>query len=133
MSCVLRVFGNEFNVDDYLKESSFLPCKIFRKGEPRSSKPNAKLLTDSGFNLDVSHADFEFSEQQLSDAIEFLKSNSRELNRLKDFPGIEEICLDFAISVSDVWFSKSIRLNVQLIEEAAKYRIEIEISLYKSE
>ena len=133
MSCVLRVSGNEFDVNKFLKDSYFSPCKIFHKGEFKSPK-NKKINEKSGFNLDVSKADFSCFEMQIEDAINFLKQNFEELKRLKTFPGVEGLGLDFAVDFSSECFSKSFQFNDLILQEVVRCGVELEISVYcKSE
>jgi len=102
--CVFRVSGAHFDVDQFLGKSLWLPPAIFRAGEPRfpASQPKGPILEQSGFNLNVSDAEFSELHRQIHDAILFLRSNEKELVRLRDFPGVEGMCLDFGIEERDV-------------------------------
>jgi hypothetical protein len=96
MSCVLRVGGANFAVEELLADSQFKPSAVFRAGEPRSpSKPEGRKRAFSGFNFDVSEADFSRLTVQIKDATRFLEENKKELFRLATFSGMEEISLDF--------------------------------------
>jgi hypothetical protein len=43
---------------------------------------------------------------QIEDAIEFLSRNDRELKRLRDFPGLQRMDLDFPIEDRDVVYQR---------------------------
>ncbi len=133
MSCVLRAYGKHFNVDEFLEGSPFSPCAVFYKGKPRSSRKNSKISEESGFNFDVSEAEFSEFEMQMVDAIKFLQQNYKEIKRLKKFPGLESLGLDFAINFSEEFVSKSIQLKNELLEEIIRCDVSIGISIYKTE
>jgi len=95
--CVLRVTGPQFDVEDYLRESRMKPCKIFRLGTPRLplSRPNGPIHTTSGFNVEVSGADWSDLAQQIRDAHSFLTRHEDELRILTRFPTVDDVRLDF--------------------------------------
>ncbi len=64
MGCVIHVGGDSVNVDTLIENSPVQPCSVFRKGQPRSSRPNSRLCKTSGINLVVSEADFDAFDQQ---------------------------------------------------------------------
>ena len=84
MSCVLRIEGTEFRVDDFLKSTGLKPYKIFRKNE--KDKIVKDLIYDSnGCAIDLSKADFDEFEQQKKDVIAYLKMNFEKLNTVFSF------------------------------------------------
>lgn len=54
--CVLRASGADFDVEAFLANSTFSPCAVFQRGEPRTLR-SARINSTSGFNLEVSTAD----------------------------------------------------------------------------
>ena len=102
--CVLRVSGAHFDVDQFLRKSLWVPLAIFRAGEPKApaSQPDGPVLKQSGFNLNASNAEFSELHEQIDDAILFLRSNEKELIRLRDFAGVDGMWLDFGIEERDV-------------------------------
>lgn len=125
MSCVLRAFGKDFDVDAYLRGSTFSPCRVFRNYE--------SISATVGFNIAVSNADLEDFAGQVIDSIAFLEQNQEEIERLKAFPGVEDLCLDYAVGVSPDCLSKSLRFTAQILERASRCGVEIEISVYKTD
>ena len=52
-------------------------------------------------NVSVSTCEFSDLRGQIDDAIRFLSNNDEELQRLRDFPGLEEMELDFPVEERD--------------------------------
>jgi hypothetical protein len=129
VSAVLRAEGVEFDPDRFCSESGLTPYMLWRKGEPRSPRSEGKLYEDSGFNLDVSDADFLDLPRQVEDAIAFLEGNHKKLSRLCGFPGIETVTLDFGIARRDV-FAQFHRFPPTLIRLAGELGLGIELSQY---
>ena len=117
MSCVLRAAGANFDVEAFLRESAWTPCRVFIKGKAKAITPH-KINAHSGFNLDVSDADFRDLSGQIADAIAFLEANDFEIQRLQNSRGLENIELDFAIQ-SDRFSSRLLllcgQLNIDLV------------------
>jgi len=99
MSCMFRATGLDFAVDKFLQQSTLIPDSVWRRGERRLAK---RVHEGSGFSMVASHADMSNLQQQVEDAIPFLKANQVELEQLQNFPGIERIYLDFGIEDRDV-------------------------------
>ncbi|MEO6908014.1 MAG: hypothetical protein ABI210_09010 [Abditibacteriaceae bacterium] len=70
-------------------------------------------------------------QQQIEDAIAFLKTNHDELVRLKNFTGAETVCLDFAIEDRDVAVQYDY-FPPALLRWAGNLNIGIEVSRYPS-
>jgi len=126
-SCVLRATGDNFQPSDFLRDSIFEPCNVFRKGERKSASSAWKT---SGITVEVSSAD-DFSAQ-VRDAIVFLETNRAELLRLKQFAGLEEISLDFGVSGRN-GFLQSYLFPLKIIRLASEFSLELEVSIYATE
>jgi hypothetical protein len=103
MGCVLRAYGSNFLVDRFCQKSDLTPCLVYRKGESKSAarKSKGKVYESSGLHVEVSDADFIDLEGQVKDAITFMERNKVELERLREFPGVEGLTLDFGIARRD--------------------------------
>lgn len=77
------------------------PCNVWRRGVPRSSRPNSRPAVTSGLTLVVSDAEFEDLEQQ-ADAIQFLRAHSSILKNMSEVAGVEHATVDFGIAMRDV-------------------------------
>jgi hypothetical protein len=126
-SCVLRATGNNFKFSDFLRDSAFEPCNVFRKGERRSA---SRVWDTSGITVEVSSKD-EFSSQ-IREAITFLETNRAELLRLKQFAGLEEITLDFGVNGKDK-FLQSYVFPLEITRLANEFELELELSIYATE
>lgn len=126
-SCVLRATGDNFQFSDFLRDSTFEPCNVFRKGERKSA---SSVWETSGITVDVSSED-DFSAQ-VEDAIVFLETNRAEMLRLKQFAGLEELSLDFGVNGKDS-FLQSYLFPFKLIHLASEFVLELEVSIYATE
>jgi hypothetical protein len=129
MSCVLRVSGANFAVDEFLGNSTLQPYKVWRKGEQRKSISRPGIYEESGFCIDASKADFNDLKGQIRDVILFLKANYEELMKLKNDPTVEDINLDFGVDRKPV-AAQSNCLPPELIRLAGELGMGIEISIY---
>ncbi|MEI8010890.1 MAG: hypothetical protein WCI27_00210 [Candidatus Omnitrophota bacterium] len=100
MSCMLRVSGKNFNVDEFLLQTALHPCAVFVKGAPQyKSKPNGKKNECSGINIEMSGADFDQLEEQIRDVMMFLETNFQAIRNLVVFAGSDSKAeIDFAIA-----------------------------------
>jgi len=80
-------------------------------------------------NVSVSAREFSDLTGQIEDAIQFLIDNAQELNRLRDFPGLERIEVDFPVADRDVAVQRDAFPN-QLISLLGKLRIGLVVSHY---
>ncbi len=100
MSCVLRVEGESFKVDQFLKETGLKAYEKHVKGEKLTiPKKNKVTHVTSGCTFNLSKVDFDRFDLQKKDAIEFLKSNYDKLKIIFSF-GLnqdENPTIDFAI------------------------------------
>jgi hypothetical protein len=107
MSCVLRASGTNFDVDEFLKTSSLDALTAFHRGELQLPSSSVTRKSDcSGMNVSVSTRDVSDLRGQIDDAIVFLSGNDRELKRLRDFPGLQRMDLDFPIEDRDVVYQR---------------------------
>ncbi len=125
--CVLRAGGENFDVDGFLADSPFVPSRIFRRSDERSSVGRAV----SGFNLTVSDAAGDQLKEQIDDALRFLRANRHELRRLTGRADVDPVEIDFGC---DFPYGKTLgrnhRLPIALIRECADLGIEVNISVY---
>ena len=124
--CVLRATGEIFETGIFLEGSRFEPCNVFCKGE---RKTKSSVWETSGFTLVVSEADGKDFEQQIKDAITFLKQNKAELLRLRSFVGIEGMSFDFGVYRNNE-FIQSYFFPPLLISLAGEAEIALELSIY---
>jgi hypothetical protein len=80
-------------------------------------------------HVSVSTREFSDLTGQIADAIEFLSKNGRELKRLRDFPGLERMDLDFPIEDRDVVYQRD-GFPPQLLSLLGGLRIGLVVSRY---
>jgi hypothetical protein len=128
--CVLRVQSATNQLDDLVEASGLTPIIVHRKGQPRVPGASSRSAA-SGFNVDVSGAD-DGIDTQVGDAIRFLKRHDAGLRRLRRCKAFGGMTLDFGLYSRSTkerpW--PSYRLPADLIQQAGKHRIEIELSFY---
>lgn len=131
MSCVLRASGTEFDVDAFLRNSDLRPLIVHRRGTPRfaSTSPTNCPEARSGMNLSVSTREFSDLTGQIEDAIAFLSNNDKELRRLRGFPGVEGLLLDFPVEDRDV-AAQCDTFPAQLLLILGNLNIDLAISRY---
>jgi hypothetical protein len=127
----LRVSGASFDVNAFLREFQIAPVLIFLRGEPKypETQPNGPVLDRSGMNVDVSDAEFGDLDQQSHDTVRFLADNLAMLARMSNYPGIEDIELDFAVCGGD-GFVESYRFSPELLELVGRLGFTLCISRY---
>ncbi|MGA2388859.1 MAG: hypothetical protein ABSF97_07860 [Candidatus Sulfotelmatobacter sp.] len=126
MSCILKASGTCFDVDEFLKVSSLDALNAFHCGETQLPISSVSRTSQSaGVSVSVGAAEFSDLNSQIEDAVEFLTANEKELTRLRNFPGLERISLDFAVENRDMVFQSDAfpphlllllaRLNIGLV------------------
>jgi hypothetical protein len=94
---MLRIRGNSFEVDEFLKVSGFTPRRIFRKGDPDFSSESG-VKQDSGCNIVISSTSFDDFERQKREAFRFLVDNHHQVELFKQYQG-EWAEIDFGIPI----------------------------------
>jgi hypothetical protein len=130
MSCILRVSGDELNVDALLRVVGLQPDRVWRRGEPRrASKPDGKRNESSGVTFVASDADYREFSLQLDEATEFLEDNRAQIAAMASFEGVQHAILDFGIELRDVPFHSDI-LTPQFLMAVAGMGLAVELSHY---
>ncbi|HEY5884078.1 MAG TPA: hypothetical protein VIT88_05290 [Pyrinomonadaceae bacterium] len=124
--CVLRAWGDNFQPETFLDGSSLQPCNVFHKGTRKSA---SRTWNTSGITVVVSEADG--FARQVTEAIEFLKSNGMELQQLQGSVGLGGLSLDFGVDRKN-GVLQSHRFPAELVSLAAEYSMALEVSIYGS-
>jgi hypothetical protein len=123
--CILRVSAKDFDVDAFLSVTTFKPYRVDHQGQAYGRR--GKIYQNSGFCVDVSR--HEELKQQIPDAIQFLKENQAELQRVSEVFSKIFLTLDFGHCARDV-AAQFDYLPPELLLLAGSLNIGIEISLY---
>jgi hypothetical protein len=131
MSAVLRAFGAEFDPDRFCSGSGLKPSKLYHRGEPLlpGAKSEGRKYKESGITVVVSEAGFHEFPRQVAEATAFLDIHKDELSRLRRFPGVEGMTIDFGIARRDVIVQCDV-LPPSLIRLAGELSLGIELSQY---
>jgi len=133
MSCILRIAGENFDIDAFILKSKITPYKIFYKGHPKyETKPDGKKIENNGCAIEVSTSDFIDFDQQVKDALKYLEENKEKLQVINSFPGIQFVVLDFGVKHDINRFTQTHYLPNELLKIIAKLGISVEISMYQS-
>lgn len=133
MSCILRISGENLNVDEMM-ESIDLPFeKPFRRGELKSKHmPDLGEHSKSGCMLVVSADDSLDVMDQEAEVEIFLEKHAEAINTLCNFSEVDSLTLDFAVFLLPDIMSKCIGLKSDLIKSLAQTRIDVEFSVYRT-
>jgi len=126
MSCMLRVFGNDLNLDGLLSQIKIKPHRIWLKGE---ADVHGNILQQSVASFNVSDADMNDFKTQSDEACNFLEEHCSDILMMVKFSGAEGVILDFGIELRDALIHSDF-LPPRLIKAAAMTDIEIELSHY---
>jgi hypothetical protein len=130
VSCALRAAGPAFDVDAFLRDTTLPVDAVHRRGQPRlPGIPGRHVASQSGFNSCASEADFDDLGTQIRDAIQFLTRHETELRRLRAFPGVEAVTLDFGIRWREVAVQKD-TFPSELLCLAGALGMELTVSHY---
>ena len=131
MPCILRIAGENFEVDSFVKKSNISPYKIFYKGDPKlATKPDSKKVKLSGCAIEISKVDFENFGEQLNDVLAYLNQNREKLQLINTIPEIQYAILDFGIHYDSDKFVQSHYLPNEFLKLVSGLGIGIEISVY---
>lgn len=134
MSCVLRAFGKNFEVDRFVSNSPLAVSSIWRKGEQRFAKSltNASLNESSGLRVVASEAEFFDLSQQIDDVLLFLRLNQEYIKGLSAFPGVEGVGLDVGVDIHPPGWS-SFTFPPELLRLAGEAGVSLCLSVYPSD
>lgn len=131
MSAMLRAAGDNFDVEMYLGGCTLPDVSSYKRGDRKfpKSQPSGPRLQQSGIHAVASAADFDDFSQQVADSIKFLITYADEVRRLRNFPGVEGVTLDFGISRRDV-VVQFVHFPAELVRLAGSLDLGLELSVY---
>ncbi|MEO8673629.1 MAG: hypothetical protein ABI411_20135 [Tahibacter sp.] len=128
MSCVLRVYGNELDVDALISQCRLDAISVRRKGQVRGA--SGQRHATSGANFVVSNAEFTSFDLRLRDATAFLSDQQAAIDAMVRFPGVESATLDFGVAIAAGCMAQFSYLPPEFIRLAAARGLGVEISQY---
>ncbi len=131
MACILRAWGRLFEVDQCVAKLKLDVTKVYRRGEPLfRTQPRGARQRFSGFNAVVSDGERSQLARQFRDAGRFLSTHSSQVRRLRRWPGVEGIDLDFGVEWKRDTVVQSSRIPEPLVALAGKLGLSLEITMY---
>jgi hypothetical protein len=132
MSAVLRAYGADFDVDAFVVGCTLPVCAVKRRGEALfASQPDGQRHEQSGVHVTASDADFGDFPRQVAEATAFLRAEAEQVRRLCEWPGVEDVTLDFGVERRDVAVQCDF-LPPELVCLAGSLGLGIELSQYPS-
>lgn len=131
MGCVLRVFGENLDIDGLVQSQKLMPLVTWRKGQERILK--GQFHIDSGANFDVSDVEDEDFSLQISDVKVYLTENSDEIIKLVSFSGVEEATLDFSVSTRRGFATQTSFFPSTFLQQVAKLGLGLAVSHYAAD
>jgi hypothetical protein len=131
--CVLRASGENFNPDEFLRTSGFVPLEVFHRGEPSRPRSKGEALRTSGFIISISDVSWSDLPGQVDEVLGFLRHHKPELARLATDATADDIRLRFPTSLRlkpGEIYAQFDYLPALLIAEAGALRMGIELALY---
>ena len=130
MSCLLRVLGEDFNVDRFVEETQIADFRKRYKGDFVSPSRD-KRLEHSSASIIISDADFSNIKTQIEEAEAFLVKHKSNLRNIATTKEIEYATIDFgADSLLPNGMTKSFYFPISLVSICAELKIGIELSVY---
>ncbi|QNF33437.1 hypothetical protein HUW51_12165 [Adhaeribacter swui] len=132
--CVLRISGQNLNVEKLILLIDQKPVSIYRKGEPYlKSKPNGRKNKTSGINYNVSNASFDDLEKQIKDAIKFIKKYKAQIAEVTFDELVDGSTLDFGIDLRIGYQNVAIQADSfpsELLKLLGELNIDLGFTLY---
>lgn len=130
--CTLRFGGADLDVNGLLQACPLPIAAVHRKGSsPVPQRANASRAVRSVISVGVSNAEFSDLPAQIGDALSFAQQHAAYLPRLRSFPGVERVVLDFAVE-DRPGFSQSDIFPAELLLLLGQAGIDLEVTRYAS-
>jgi RNAse (barnase) inhibitor barstar len=131
MPTSLRVYGDQFAVDEVLSTCPIKPVAITRKGSPNFSQ-SKRLCENSGFNICISEEDFTDITKQIDDTRNFLVRHKGWLSVLRTRTDIDYLAVDFGLSMERGHAMLDIAFPPDFTVLVGSLGIDLEITFYPS-
>jgi hypothetical protein len=134
MSCMLRVGGQEFDIDAFTASNKLIPDSLWRKGDKRfpKSETSTKINETSGFRIAASDAEMSELDKQIDETIIFIRDNQHELRKAIRMPGVEVAVFDFGCEIHPPGWS-SFTFPPEILTLAGSIGASLCISVYPTD
>lgn len=131
MSCVLRVYGEDLEIDALLPGLKLVPFRTWKKGQERPLK--GRFHVDSGANFVVSDAEIDNFPAQLADAESYLANNHDEIWKLATAAGLAGAVLDFAVATRPGFATQTSNFSSAFLQRMVHLKLDLAVSHYLTE
>lgn len=134
MSCVLRISGENLDIDNFVKKTQMSGFDIWHKGDALGLSAHKKKKS-SGASIITSDSDFHDIKGQIEDTVRFLINYKNNLKIIASTDNIDHAIIDFGIDsiTNENQLTQTFRFPKDLIKLCAELHLEIEVSIYKED
>lgn len=134
MSCILRVYGRDFDATSFVTSHDLIVASHWVKGEMRfpGSKVIQTINDSSGVRVVASDAEFTELSLQIADTIVFLREHHGAIGKLTASLGVEGAILDFGVNIYPPGWS-SFTFPPELLSLAGSVGVALCLSVYPTE
>lgn len=134
MSCILRAYGDDFNVKSFVATNVLTIDSLWVKGEMRfpGSTVIQTINDSSGVRVVASEAEFTELAKQIEDTTVFLREHHNAIGKLTSYPGVEGAVLDFGVAIYPPGWA-SFTFPPELLSLAGSVGVSLCLSVYPSE
>jgi len=131
MGCVLRVYGEDLDIDALLSSVNLIAVATWKMGQERILK--GRFHSDSGANFVASDADIEDFPRVIAEAELFLARNYDELCKLTSAPGATGAVLDFAVATRPGLVTQTSNFSIAFLQRMADLNLALAVSHYPTD
>jgi len=134
MSCILRAYGDNFDVNSFAAATGLVIDSLWVKGEMRfpGSATIQTINDSSGVRAVASEAEFSELPRQIEDTTEFLRKHHDAIGKLTSYPGVEGAVLDFGVDIYPPGWA-SFTFPPELLSLAGSLGVSLCLSVYPTE
>jgi hypothetical protein len=134
MSCILRAYGDNFDVKSFIAMNVLTIDSLWVKGEMRfpGSKVIQTVNASSGVRIVASDAEFTELPKQIEDTVAFLREHHGAIGKLTSYPGVEAAVLDFCVNIYPPGWA-SFAFPPELLSLTGSVGISLCLSVYPTE
>jgi hypothetical protein len=131
MGCVLRVYGEDLDIDALLSSVNLIAATTWKTGQERILK--GRFHSDSGANFVASDADVEDFPRVMEETELFLARNYDELCKLTSAPGVTGAVLDFAVATRPGLVTQTSNFSTAFLQRMADLNLALTVSHYPTD
>ncbi len=130
MSVVLRIYGEDLDIDAVLGCCDLQACAVQRRGE--SVIPDSKrVFSQNAIFISISESDIGDFGRQVDETLSFLDQNQSAVAALVDTPEVTEPFIDFGVAHCDV-AKQSTVFPARLVQAAGRLKLGLSLTIYET-